>query len=171
MFPQSIVTLFHILAPPTVVPFSFGSDPIQSEQVASVQCTVSSGDLPLTITWAFNGDPVILSDIVSITKSGHRISTLVIESVSARLVGNYTCIARNDAGIASHTSELRVNGLCALTETYFHCMLGCMLAVLFTYSSISLWGLNSFVFNLQTVLFDVSSLLAGDNRTIHTAVQ
>lgn len=144
MFPQSNITLFHILAPPTVVPFSFGSDPIQSEQVASVQCTVSSGDLPLTITWAFNGDPVILSDIVSITKSGHRISTLVIESVSARLVGNYTCIARNDAGIASHTSELRVNGLCALTATYFHCMLGCMLAVLFTYSSISLWGVNSF---------------------------
>lgn len=146
MFPQSNVTLFHILAPPTVVPFSFGSDPIQSEQVASVQCTVSSGDLPLTITWAFNGDPVILSDIVSITKSGHRISTLVIESVSARLVGNYTCIARNDAGIASHTSELRVNGLCALTATYFHCMLGCMLAVLFTYSSISLWGVKRFCF-------------------------
>lgn len=154
MLPQSNVTLFHILAPPTVVPFSFGSDPIQSEQVASVQCTVSSGDLPLTITWTFNGDPVILSDIISITKSGHRISTLVIESVSARLVGNYTCIARNEAGIASHTSELRVNGLCAIS--YFHCMLGCMLAVLFIYSSISFWGLNSFCF--VDILYDFTSL-------------
>ncbi|KAG8244654.1 hypothetical protein J6590_017599 [Homalodisca vitripennis] len=94
---------------PSVVPFSFGSDPIQAEQVTSVQCIVSAGDLPLTITWAFNGYPLQSSDLVSIAKSGHRISTLAIESVSARLAGNYTCIARNDAGIASHTSELKVN--------------------------------------------------------------
>lgn len=102
---------YFVLAMPTVVPFSFGSDPVQSEQVTSVQCIVSSGDLPLTITWAFNGAPLISSDLVSVSKSGHRISTLAIESVSARLAGNYTCIARNEAGISSHTSELRVNGL------------------------------------------------------------
>lgn len=101
-----------ILAPPTVVPFSFGSDPIQSGQVTSVQCIISAGDLPLSVTWAFNDYPLTSSDFVSIAKSGHRISTLAIESVTARQAGNYTCIAHNDAGFASYTSELRVNGLC-----------------------------------------------------------
>lgn len=120
MFLSLKFIIYSILAAPTVVPFSFGTDPIQSEQPASVQCIVLSGDLPLTITWELNGATLSSSDVISIAKSGHRISTLAIESVSARLAGNYTCVARNQAGFASQTSELRVNGLCLLT--YFQCM-------------------------------------------------
>lgn len=99
-----------LLVLPSLVPFSFGKEPIGAGQFASVQCIVSSGDLPLTVMWTFNGSPLQSSDAVTISKSGQRISTLAIESVSARLAGNYSCIARNNAGVDSYTSLLTVNG-------------------------------------------------------------
>lgn len=92
------------------MPFSFGSEPYQAGQFISAQCTVTTGDVPLMITWTFNGVPLVSSNSVSIAKSGQRLSTLAIESVSENHAGNYTCIGKNNAGIDSHTAELRVNG-------------------------------------------------------------
>lgn len=106
--------IYWILVRPSIVPFTFGTEPIQARQFASVQCIVSSGDLPLVITWTFNGSPLQNSDLVSVSKSGQRISTLAIESVSERLAGNYTCVAENQAGQDTHTSLLKVNGLSTL---------------------------------------------------------
>lgn len=76
----------------------------------SVQCIISTGDVPLTVAWTLNGEPIVSSNEITISKNSQRISTLVIESVSDKHVGNYTCIGRNDAGINSHTAELKVNG-------------------------------------------------------------
>lgn len=108
------INMFWLVVLPSVVSFSFGTEPVQARQFASVQCIVSSGDLPLTILWSFNGNLVLSSDSVSISKGGQRISTLAIESVSERHAGNYSCIARNEAGVDSHTAQLRVNGLSQL---------------------------------------------------------
>ena len=41
---------------------------------------------------------------------GQRASILSIESVGYRHSGTYTCTARNDAGTASTSAELKVNG-------------------------------------------------------------
>lgn len=101
---------YIILVRPKITPFTFGSDPFQFGQFVSIQCSVAEGDLPLTISWTFNGAPLTSSDDISVSKTGKRISTLTIEALSHELAGNYTCIGRNDAGIDSFSSQLLVNG-------------------------------------------------------------
>ena len=68
------------------------------------------GDEPLSISWTFHGgqsrsDPGILTSPI-----GSRGSMLVISSVGRDHNGNYTCSAKNEAGSASQTAVLRVNG-------------------------------------------------------------
>lgn len=99
--------------------------------MATVQCAVIKGDLPVDIVWSFNGVPINMDmhnggliidrninnpqqqqehrDLV-VRKSGSRASTLTIESVAARHAGIYSCSASNVAGSASHSADLTVNG-------------------------------------------------------------
>ena len=80
--------------------------------MASVQCTVIKGDLPLEITWMFGDHPVGLDqrDIV-ISSSSKRLMQLTIEDVAAKHAGEYTCVASNAAGSVSQTAVLEVNGI------------------------------------------------------------
>lgn len=103
--------MVKILVPPKVAPFTFGSDPYQAEEFVSVTCSVSHGDLPINITWLFNGQPFESSEDIIIAKSGRRMSILSIESVSGNHMGNYSCIGTNLAGFDIHSSFLIVNGL------------------------------------------------------------
>lgn len=80
------------------------------DETTSVQCTISGGDLPISFTWLLNGAEVDSFLDVSIEKRGKRISSLMIESLTAKHSGNYTCRAKNVAGVAEHTSNLIVNG-------------------------------------------------------------
>jgi len=64
----------------------------------------------VNITWTLNNQP--FEDYLEIltTKRGKRINELTIEAVSAKHVGNYSCVAENRAGVVNHTAELKVNG-------------------------------------------------------------
>ena len=64
----------------------------------------------MQINWLFNGSKITTNDGVLISKVGHKISTLSLDSVRPRHAGNYTCIAKNIAGETNYTSELRVIG-------------------------------------------------------------
>lgn len=97
---------------PKIMPFTFGDDPFHAGQSATLQCTVSEGDLPLNILWTFNSEPISSHMEISTAKIGRRVSVLTIESVAGHHVGNYTCRGENSAGIASYTAQLVVNGLC-----------------------------------------------------------
>lgn len=98
------------LVPPKVIPFSFGESEFNQGQSATLQCTVSSGDLPLNISWHFDGDPIDKLPEISTSNIGKRVSVLTIDYVTGQHVGNYTCLARNPAGESSYTSPLYVNG-------------------------------------------------------------
>lgn len=76
-----------------------------------MSCILSFGDLPVELYWLFNGD-LILNDREDITilKSGKRISVLSIESVRANHAGNYSCLAKNNAGDSEYSTELLVIG-------------------------------------------------------------
>lgn len=93
-----------------MVPFTFGTEPLQEGTSASLQCTVSEGDLPLHITWLFNGEEIEDSDTISISKLGRRGSALTIDSVTSANVGNYTCSIKNPVGSETYTAPLLVNG-------------------------------------------------------------
>ena len=90
--------------------FDFGEDPYDSMSTTIVSCTISKGDLPIDINWFFNGYRLSSNDGILITKSGQKATILNIESIQPRHAGNYTCFAKNKAGEAQHTSELKVIG-------------------------------------------------------------
>lgn len=73
-------------------------------------CTVNFGDLPLTITWTFNGKLVSQRNNDYIMTNSKRSSILIIESVDAKHAGTYTCIGENHAGRTSYLAELIVYG-------------------------------------------------------------
>lgn len=147
----------NIRARPTIEPFSV-SRSLREGQRASITCTISSGDLPISISWFRNEQPLLdliggssgdshlvasssssqqpppqvsqaqmlsapQQDVVSAIVgqqaklSGVRISrvsdyssSLLFESLLAEHSGNYTCLARNDAGHVSHQTPMVVQG-------------------------------------------------------------
>lgn len=79
-------------------------------QFAQIACSVSEGDLPLIIDWTLNEQPVHQYSEIGISSIGKRTSIMVIESVTYEHAGNYTCKARNKAGVSTYNAELQVNG-------------------------------------------------------------
>nr|CAD7258839.1 unnamed protein product [Timema shepardi] len=103
---------------------SFSTEPLNAGQLLQISCVVSQGDQPLQLTWTFHGRDASSSLGVKIFKMGPRVSVLLIDSVTALHTGNYTCTARNPAGVDNVTTELVVKGwrrrcsspLCVLPE-------------------------------------------------------
>lgn len=97
--------------PPFIVPFSFGEKPSHFDEYLTLQCTISNGDLPIDILWTFNNHPITSELDVIISKMGKRSSVLTIESVKAHHAGKYICQGKNTAGLATHSTELKVIGV------------------------------------------------------------
>lgn len=91
-------------------PFSFGDHDYTLGMSAQINCIVIEGDLPVDISWTFHGVRLSASSGIETTKIGSRSSVLNIDSVSADHSGNYTCIARNAAGMRNYTATLNVYG-------------------------------------------------------------
>lgn len=100
---------------PQIVPFDFGADQINLDEMVSAMCTVNKGDLPLEISWIHADtsgieQKLVTNDGAVITRTNQRISMLSIEAVKARHRGNYSCIAKNKAGTSQHSAALHING-------------------------------------------------------------
>lgn len=93
------------------MPFEFGEEPVNAQEMVLVTCTVSKGDLPLKIEWYFNGNIVKSGNNGVNLMNTKRTSQLSIESVTHQNQGNYTCVVKNEAGFMNHTAELFVNGI------------------------------------------------------------
>ncbi|XP_043680473.1 Down syndrome cell adhesion molecule-like protein Dscam2 isoform X20 [Vespula pensylvanica] len=101
----------QVMVAPQIIPFDFGDESANWGELVSVTCSITKGDQPLDISWAFNGTPIDISrgsDVV-VGSTNKKNSVLTIESVAARHAGEYTCSASNRAGAASHTALLTVN--------------------------------------------------------------
>lgn len=129
---------------PQITPFDFGEDVLNAGDTVSLICTVGKGDLPLKIHWLLNDQVLNSGNNILINRSGKRISLLSIENVQHEHIGNYTCIAENEAGLSSHSAVLNVNGIIK----HFRLQI--------THASLLL---NLFWLFLQTPLFNFYGLL------------
>ncbi|XP_052873092.1 cell adhesion molecule Dscam2 [Anopheles cruzii] len=103
----------QVMVPPKIAPFSFGDDPMNYGESASVTCNVISGDLPIEIEWFFNGQPLTryrhqLAKL-NVADFGKRTKALSIDEVDARYAGVYSCRATNVASSVEYANELIVN--------------------------------------------------------------
>ncbi|XP_055593957.1 cell adhesion molecule Dscam2 isoform X7 [Uranotaenia lowii] len=101
-----------VMVPPKISPFSFGDEPMNYGESASVTCNIISGDLPVMIEWYFNNNPLINRvdlDRLNIADFGKRTKALSIDGVDERYAGNYSCRATNTASSVEYTTELIVN--------------------------------------------------------------
>ena len=100
-----------------IVPFSFGDEEVNFDDSVTATCSIIKGDLPLKIWWTLSDSfesmeeyNISTNDGVVISKTGNKVSMLNIEAVKARHRGNYSCYAKNKAGITKHSAYLAVNG-------------------------------------------------------------
>ena len=100
------------------MPFNFGEDSLTSGQPVAIQCTVSEGDMPISLRWAFHGQELSSQMGISILKAGARVSLLTIDSIAAGHSGDYTCTASNPAGSVNYTATLAVNGQCWVVKLF-----------------------------------------------------
>ena len=99
------------------MPFSFGEDEFNLDDSVTATCSITKGDLPLHIWWTLSESiesveeyNISTNDGVFISKNGNKVSVLNIEAVKARHRGNYSCYAKNKAGIIKHSAYLGING-------------------------------------------------------------
>ena len=90
--------------------FSFGNTAVNKGEPRQIICSVIKGDEPLKITWSLHGEDLGPGPDLTTTQLGSRTSLLMINAVSYRHSGKYTCNASNLAGSTSYTAELKVNG-------------------------------------------------------------
>ena len=107
---MSVNSDFYLTEKPSLVPLTFGKDILDEGEFAQLVCIVSKGDEPLVISWSLKGDKVTSGPTLTTTSLGTRTSMLTISSVGYRHSGTYTCLARNAAGTATESAELKVNG-------------------------------------------------------------
>ena len=104
------MTEFYILEPPEIVPFSFGTAPINQGETAAIMCNIKRGDLPVSITWSLKGEVVASDPDMTTSMIGSQISLLNIKHVDYQHSGVFTCRATNSAGSVTHSAQLKVNG-------------------------------------------------------------
>ena len=98
--------------PPTINKFTV-SEHLRLGQRVSMLCSVTDGDLPLTLRW-YRHDQLLMPEAssagISITEIGSYESVLRIDNLRPEHNANFTCIAENFAGVAAHSQTLRVKG-------------------------------------------------------------
>ncbi|XP_076173876.1 Down syndrome cell adhesion molecule 1 isoform X15 [Ptiloglossa arizonensis] len=101
----------QVMVGPQLLPIAFNAEVANSGDSVSVPCSILKGDMPMDISWAFNGVPIDASKDASITvtRISKHLSTLSIDGVSARHAGDYACSASNLAGSVSRSATLTVN--------------------------------------------------------------
>lgn len=120
LFPLSLIRHLALAVLPKIAPFAVGSDALFPGDYFTIQCSIVHGDMPLSIYWTFNGQPVEAGagGEVMVAAMGTRSSVLTIESVRGQHAGHYTCFGTNAAGVSKHSVQLVVNGYCIFVYKY-----------------------------------------------------
>jgi len=106
--------VLYVQVPPTITPFQWLPTP--EGHRTSATCQIPTGDLPIRITWYWNGK-IIKNNHNGVSISNRTfLSHLEFSDVKTEHRGRYTCKAENRAGSASYSKELIVQEPPRLTE-------------------------------------------------------
>jgi Immunoglobulin domain len=101
---------------PQITPFYFGDDEdVNFDEAVALTCIITKGDTPIEIWWTFvdfigSTKNLTSGNGVVITRTSQKLSVLNIDAVRGHHRGNYTCSAKNKAGISQHSAFLSING-------------------------------------------------------------
>ncbi|XP_059477711.1 cell adhesion molecule Dscam2 isoform X15 [Neocloeon triangulifer] len=98
----------QVMAPPEILQFTFGDKSMSAGYFVTVPCVVVGGDRPVHVHWLFKGHSVKHRSDMSAEPLGESGAILNIPSVQAVHAGQYTCRARNRAGVAELSAQLHV---------------------------------------------------------------
>ncbi|XP_018916617.2 cell adhesion molecule Dscam2 isoform X1 [Bemisia tabaci] len=97
----------NVIAPPKIGPINFGE--VVEGVRTQVPCVIQSGDLPLSIQWLKDDQPIPLQLNIQIRKDDEYSSSLIIPKVGREHSGNYTCVASNPGKSSSVLASLVVS--------------------------------------------------------------
>ncbi|CAL4137225.1 unnamed protein product, partial [Meganyctiphanes norvegica] len=92
---------------PVIDPFQFLRE-FNEGQRTQITCTVSSGDLPITINWLKNGGHLQHDQNIETKMTTSFSKVLSFMKIQEHHAGSYTCEATNIVGSANHSSTLKV---------------------------------------------------------------
>jgi hypothetical protein len=92
------------------LPLSFSSEYSSEGEYVQLTCIASKGDHPISFSWLLNGNEVGAAE-ASTVNVGQKTSLLIIQSVTSRHAGLYTCRAVNLGGESNRSAELHVKGM------------------------------------------------------------
>lgn len=101
--------LLHFIELPLILPLSLSTEASNEGDYVQLTCIISKGDLPLKFDW-FLENNLITNSLATTLNVGRQTSLLIIQSVSSRHSGNYTCTATNSAGSSSQSAKLAIKG-------------------------------------------------------------
>lgn len=98
---------------PEVEPFSITDSTLNEGGSTKILCSASSGDTPMHFSWTVDGRRLADAangDRLKVQRLDELTSLLSLTKASPENAGNYSCVARNEAGSASRTATLKVMG-------------------------------------------------------------
>uniref|UniRef100_A0A7N8X9M7 Down syndrome cell adhesion molecule-like protein 1 homolog n=1 Tax=Mastacembelus armatus TaxID=205130 RepID=A0A7N8X9M7_9TELE len=96
-----------VKVPPLIQPFDIPSTSVG--KLMYIACVVSSGDMPIRITWHKDGQLIVPGSASGVAiETKEFMSSLQISKVTLKHNGNYTCIASNAAATVSWERQLIV---------------------------------------------------------------
>ena len=108
---------FFVSDAPKIIPFSFPPDLTVDTPVVVVSCIVSAGDKEISFKWLKNNIRLFSKDSKIKITNHPMYSTLELQHLAGEDIGNYTCVASNQAASANFTAEMVVNGKCLIKLT------------------------------------------------------
>ena len=105
----SSTTIFSLLkVPPEIQPIY--SRELQQGERTQLLCIVSRGDLPISIAWLKDGQPLLSGNGITIHGLAEFSSSLSIVNAASEHEGVYTCVASNQVATVNSTTKLVVLG-------------------------------------------------------------
>ncbi|XP_037543605.1 Down syndrome cell adhesion molecule-like protein 1 homolog [Nematolebias whitei] len=96
-----------VKVPPLIQPFDIPSTSVG--KLMYIACVVSSGDMPIRITWHKDGQLIVPGSASGVAiETKEFMSSLQISKVTLKHNGNYTCLASNAAATVSWERQLIV---------------------------------------------------------------